>query len=151
MPPPIYCLGGVPRAIHWLHFMLYLIIFRYGCRFHNMPCLLMRIFNLYLQISLHNYRGLQRGCALGYNQLTAQRAHHSATVALALFCVYYDVPFPLINIHTLLSFIEFLLCSNLSVPTVKNYVCSIKSHFKANNVCVEVFSSHHLTLALSSL
>jgi hypothetical protein len=82
---------------------------------------------------------------------STQRAHHSATVALALFSIYYDVSFPLISIYTLLSFIEFLLSSNLSVPTVKNYISSIKSHFKANNVCVEVFSSHHLTLALSSL
>jgi integrase len=72
-------------------------------------------------------------------------------VALASFCTYYDVVFPAISIHTLLSFIEFLLSSSLSVPTVKNYITSVKSFFKANGVSVEVFSSHHLTLALSSL
>jgi integrase len=38
-------------------------------------------------------------------------------VALASFCTYYDVAFPAISIHTLLSFIEFLLSSSLSVPT----------------------------------
>jgi hypothetical protein len=51
---------------------------------------------------------------------STQRAQHTATVALASFCIYYDVAFPLINIHTLLSFIEFLINSNLAVPTVKN-------------------------------
>jgi integrase len=68
-----------------------------------------------------------------------------------MFCTYYDVCFPAIGIHTLLSFIEFLINSNLSVPTVKNYVTSIKSFFKANSLPSEVFLSHHLTLALASL
>jgi hypothetical protein len=61
------------------------------------------------------------------------------------------VSFPLITIHTLLSFIEFLLFSNLSVPTVKNYITSVKSFFKSNSISVEVFASHHLTLASSSI
>jgi hypothetical protein len=68
-----------------------------------------------------------------------QRAQHTATVALAAFCIYYDVSFPLVNIHTLLSFIEFRINSNLAVPTVKNYVSSIKSHFKSNGINIEVF------------
>jgi hypothetical protein len=55
------------------------------------------------------------------------------------------------TIHTLLSFIEFLLYSNLSVPTVKNYITSVTSFFKSNSISVEVFASHHLTMALSSL
>jgi site-specific recombinase XerD len=78
-------------------------------------------------------------------------AHRTAVTALAMFCTYYDVSFPAIGIHTLLSFIEFLINSNLSVPTVKNYVSSIKSFFKANSLPSEVFISHHLTLALASL
>jgi hypothetical protein len=78
-------------------------------------------------------------------------AHRTAVTALAMFCIYYDVSFPAIGIHTLLSFIEFLINSNLSVPTVKNYVSSIKSFFKANSLPSEVFLSHHLTLALASL
>jgi hypothetical protein len=57
----------------------------------------------------------------------------------------------MVTVQTVLSFIEFLVASNLAIPTIKNYITSIKSHFKANSVSVEVFGSHHLTLALSSL
>jgi integrase len=70
---------------------------------------------------------------------------------LASFCIYYDVAFPLIGIHTLLAFIEFLISSDLAVPTVKNYVSSIKTYFKCNGVNIEVFNSHQLALTLSSL
>jgi integrase len=65
--------------------------------------------------------------------------------------LYYDVPFPVISIFTLLSFIEFLMDNNLSVPTVKNYISSIKSAFKTSNVSISAFESTQLTLALSSL
>jgi hypothetical protein len=61
------------------------------------------------------------------------------------------VAFPVISVFTLLSFIEFLMDNNLSVPTVKNYVSSIKSAFKTTNVPISAFESPQLTLALSSL
>jgi hypothetical protein len=51
----------------------------------------------------------------------------------------------------MLSFLEFLIASNLSVPTVRNYVSSIKSFFKLHNVSIQVFESPQLSLALSSL
>jgi integrase len=72
-------------------------------------------------------------------------------MALALFCLYNDLSFPGIGILTLLSFMEFLLDSNLGVPTVKNYISSVKSAFKAASVSIEVFDSPQLALALSSL
>jgi hypothetical protein len=69
-----------------------------------------------------------------------QRAHLTAVIALASFCIYYDVAFPLIGIHTLLAFIEFLMSSDLAVPTVKNYISSIKTYFKCNGVNIEVLN-----------
>jgi hypothetical protein len=56
---------------------------------------------------------------------STHRAHHTAVVAFASFCLYYDLNFPNIHVNTLLCFIEFLMGSNLAVPTVKNYVSSI--------------------------
>jgi hypothetical protein len=78
------------------------------------------------------------------------KAHRQAVISLAMFTLYYDVSFPVISIFTLLSFIEFLLDNKLSVPTVKNYVSSIKSAFKTSNVPITAFESPQLTLALSS-
>jgi hypothetical protein len=49
----------------------------------------------------------------------------------------HDVQFPGISIFTLLSFIEFLLDSNLAIPMV--------------NISIEVFNSQQLSLALASL
>jgi hypothetical protein len=72
-------------------------------------------------------------------------------MALALFCLYYDVSFPAVHVFTLLSFLEFLIYSQLLVPTVRNYVTSIKSCFKLNNVSIHSFDSPQLTLALPSL
>jgi integrase len=43
------------------------------------------------------------------------------------------------------------MASNLSVPTVKNYISSIKSFFKAKGFHVTALESHQLSLALSSL
>jgi integrase len=68
-----------------------------------------------------------------------------------LFCLYYDLPFPSISIHTLLSFIEFLNDNSLSVPTIRNYVSSIKSKFLASSIPVGVFDSPQCTLTLTSL
>jgi hypothetical protein len=79
------------------------------------------------------------------------QAHRHAVMALSLFCLYNDRSFPGINIYTLLSFVEFLLDSNLSMPTVKNYVSSVKSAFKSSNVSIQVFDSPQLALAMSSL
>jgi integrase len=72
-------------------------------------------------------------------------------MALALFCLYNDLSFPGIHIYTLLSFMEFLLDSGLSIPTVKNYISSVKSSFKASNISIQVFESPQLALAMSSL
>jgi hypothetical protein len=79
------------------------------------------------------------------------QGHRHAVMVLALFCLFHDVQFPGISIFTLLSFIEFLLDSNLSIPTVKNYVSSVKSAFKSSNISIEVFNSQQLSLALASL
>jgi hypothetical protein len=75
-------------------------------------------------------------------------AQHTATMALALFCLYYDVAFPAVHIFTLLSFLEFLIFSKLSVPSVRNYVSSIKSHFKLVNVSVHRKSARVRLLAI---
>jgi hypothetical protein len=77
-------------------------------------------------------------------------SQHTATIALALFCLYYDVSFPSVHIFTMLSFLEFLIASNLSVPKVRDYVPSIKSLFKLHIVSIQVFESPQLSLALSS-
>jgi hypothetical protein len=79
------------------------------------------------------------------------KAHRTACVALALFTLFYDLAFPNITIFTLLSFIEFLNDNNLTVPTIKNYVSSIKTKFSSCNISVEVFLSPQCTLTLSSL
>jgi hypothetical protein len=73
------------------------------------------------------------------------QAHRHAVMALALFCLYNDLSFPGINIYTLLSFMEFLLDSGLSIPTVKNYISSVKSSFKVSNVSIQVFESPRLS------
>jgi hypothetical protein len=78
-------------------------------------------------------------------------AHKNAVSALAIFCLYYDLQFPLITVHVLLTFIEFLLDSSLSVQTIKNYVSTIKSSFKLHNVPIAPFLSPQLTLTLASL
>jgi integrase len=82
---------------------------------------------------------------------STHQAHRTACVALALFTLFYDLAFPNISIFTLLSFIEFLNDNNLTVPTIKNYVSSIKTKFSSCNVSVEVFLSPQCTLTLSSL
>jgi hypothetical protein len=81
-----------------------------------------------------------------YRPSTLQ-AHRHAVITLALFTLYYDVAFPVISVFTLLSFMD----NNLSVPTVNNYISSIKSAFKTTNVPISAFESPQLTLALSSL
>jgi hypothetical protein len=78
-------------------------------------------------------------------------AQKNAVSALAIFCLYYALQFPLITLHVLLSFIEFLLDSSLSVPTIKNYISAIKSSFKLHNVPIQPFLSPQLTLTLASL
>jgi hypothetical protein len=70
---------------------------------------------------------------------------------LALFTLFYDLAFPNISIFTLLSFIEFLYDNALTVPTIKNYISSIKTKFSSSNVSVEVFNSPQCSLTLSSL
>jgi hypothetical protein len=84
---------------------------------------------------------------LGCKELFARlRCNHTDTQPWPWHCL----SFPGIGILTLLSFMEFLLDSNLGVPTVKNYISSVKSAFKAASVSIEVFASPQLALALSS-
>jgi hypothetical protein len=88
--------------------------------------------------------------------LTAYRpstraAHRLATMALALFCHHFSLPFPLVSLPTLLTFLEFLAASGLYVPTIKNYFSAVKSHFRAASIPILPFLSPHLALAISSL
>jgi hypothetical protein len=80
---------------------------------------------------------------------STHRSQHTATVALALFCIYYEVAFPAISYHTVLAFIEFLMYSGLAVPTVKKIISSIKSHFKSNNLSIQAFESSQVLLSLT--
>jgi integrase len=50
-----------------------------------------------------------------------------------------------------LSFIEFVYDNALTVPTIKNYISSIKTKFSSSSVSVEVFNSPQCSLTLSSL
>jgi hypothetical protein len=61
-----------------------------------------------------------------------------AVTALASFCIYFEADFPLIGMHRLLSFIIFLMSSDLAVPTVRNHVSAMKSYFNCNRVNIEV-------------
>jgi hypothetical protein len=72
-------------------------------------------------------------------------------MALALFCLHFCLPFPLISLPTLPLLLEFPAASGLSVPTNKNYFSAIKSHFQASSIPVLPFLSPHLALAISSL
>jgi hypothetical protein len=84
----------------------------------------------------------------GWSRLTG-RLH--AAFYLALFCLFYDVHFPVVSIPVLLSFIEFISDNHLSPPTIRNYISSIKSKFKLAGVSVIAFDSSQLSLALVSL
>jgi hypothetical protein len=48
-------------------------------------------------------------------------------MALAMFCIFFDLEFPLVSEFTLLAFLEFLVESSLSVASIKNYFSAIKS------------------------
>jgi uncharacterized membrane protein YesL len=78
-------------------------------------------------------------------------AHRTACIVLALFTLFYDLAFPIISIFTLLSFIEFLHDNSLTVPTIKNYISSIKTKFTSSNILVQVFNSPQCALTLTSL
>jgi integrase len=85
-----------------------------------------------------------------YRPSTTQ-AQRSAAVTLAMFCLFHDVPFPGVSIFTVLAFIEFLFDNHISVPTIKNYLSSIKSLFKLHNVYIISFQSLQVSMALASL
>jgi hypothetical protein len=85
-----------------------------------------------------------------YRPSTLQ-AHRTSTTALAMFCVFFDLEFPLVSEITLLAFLEFLVESSLGVASIKNYFSAIKSYFMSFNIPVTNFASHQLTLALTSL
>jgi hypothetical protein len=69
----------------------------------------------------------------------------------AMFCLFYDLPFPKVDTFTLLAFVEFLVDSDLGPSTIKNYISTIKSYFSIFNISVHSFQAHQLTLALTSL
>jgi integrase len=83
--------------------------------------------------------------------VSTRKAQCNAVFTLALFCMFFDVNFPKISIHTLLSFIVFLADNKLAVATVRNYVSSIKTRFKVLSISVEIFESPHVTLMFTSL
>jgi hypothetical protein len=62
---------------------------------------------------------------------------------LALLCLYFRVSFSPLSLPTSLSFIHFLSLKSLQVPTIKNYISSIKSRFCASLSC-GVFDSPSL-------
>jgi hypothetical protein len=79
---------------------------------------------------------------------STQCSQDHAAFFLALFCLFYDVQFPVVCIPVLLSFIEFLSDNHLSPPTVCNYISSIKSKFKLSGVSIIAFDSHQISLGL---
>jgi hypothetical protein len=83
--------------------------------------------------------------------VSTRKAQCNATMSLALFCMFFDVNFPKVSIHTLLSFIVFLAENKLAVATIRNYVSSIKTRFKVLSIPIEVFESPHHTLMFTSL
>jgi hypothetical protein len=100
------------------------------------------LFSLYVTDFPHQLRSFAKRVRVRLSQAYRQAthsAHRTAVTALAMFCTYYDVSFPAIGKHTLLSFIKFLINSNLSVPTVKNYVSSIKSFFQSKLLTLASF------------
>jgi hypothetical protein len=79
------------------------------------------------------------------------QAQRSSSVALVMFCVFYDLPFYKVDTFTLLAFVEFLVDIDLGPSSIKNYISSIKSYFSIFNISFHSFQSHQLTLALTSL
>jgi hypothetical protein len=94
---------------------------------------------------------LSRGAWLLLTGTPPNGAQRLACTTLALFCLHHLLPFPRISLPTLLAFIEFLTFNSLSVPTIENYISSIKSHFNLAALSVSVFTSPQLALVLSSL
>jgi integrase len=70
---------------------------------------------------------------------------------LAVFCIFYDLPFPIVSVLTLLTFVEFLADNNLSPATISNYLSSCKSKFKSMGLAIENFNNHLLKLSIRSL
>jgi integrase len=68
-----------------------------------------------------------------------------------MFCIFFEIEVKSINSFNILAFIEFLIESQLSVPTVKNYISSLKSRFKALGVRVAAFESPRVALVLTAL
>jgi hypothetical protein len=89
---------------------------------------------------------VQRRLATSYQPSTLA-AHRLACITLARFCHHHRLPFPSITISILLAFLEFLHSSSLSVPTIKNYISSIKARFQLAGLDVSPFLSPHLSLS----
>jgi hypothetical protein len=80
-----------------------------------------------------------------------QASHRLVCITLALFCLHFHIPFPNVSLPVLLSFLQFLTLNSLSVPTIKNYLSSIKSKFRQLGLPLSVFSSPQLSLFITSL
>jgi hypothetical protein len=76
------------------------------------------------------------------------QAQRTAAVAMAVFCLNHDVSFPGVLVFTILAYIEFLFDNGISVPTIKNYVSSLKSMFNLHNIPNGAFESPQVSLAL---
>jgi hypothetical protein len=66
-------------------------------------------------------------------------------------CLHFHNPFPNVSLLVLLSFLQFLSVTSLSVPTIKNYLSSIKSKFQQVSLPLSNFSSPQLSLFITSL
>jgi hypothetical protein len=82
---------------------------------------------------------------------STQASHRLACITLALFCLHFHTPFPHVSLPVLLSFLQFLTLNSLSVPTIKNYLSSIKSKFRQVGLPLAIFSSPQLSLFITSL
>jgi hypothetical protein len=61
---------------------------------------------------------------------TTRRNQDAAIKAYIMCCIFFEIEVKSINSFNLLAFIKFLIESQLSVPTIKNYISSLKSRFK---------------------
>jgi site-specific recombinase XerD len=93
---------------------------------------------------------VHEGITAAYRPATL-KAQKSALKLLASFCILYELKFPVVAVATILSFVEFLADNNLAPATIKNYLSSVKSHFRRLSIDVTSFDSNLIKLALKSL
>jgi hypothetical protein len=94
-----------------------------------------------LPLQLRHYKDkVHSRLKTAYRPSTTQ-VQMSAVVTLAMFCLFHAVSFPGVSIFTVLAFVKFLYDNQISVPTIKNYLSSIKSLFKLHNLHIVAFQS----------